>query len=401
MKRLLHPIVLSAVVFLVVPLVATAQGDTWAERQSQRAERAAERAADRAERTADRLEERAERFGESVEQGAERAGQRIQERAEWLQERVERRLDRGFGSGRGARILIGKSFTLPEGARAPEGILVVGGNATIDGTADGDVLVVGGRLRIGPKAIIRGDVATFGGELDRDPGARIDGEVDTAHVYWPDWNWAVNFPELSPIWWQGAAFAFTIGRFVLVMFLSILLVVIAPRWTGSIASRLSSGPVGSAAAGFAAEILFAPALIFLSIALIITIIGIPLLAGLPFLVATFGLLWVGGYAAVAGVVGARLRGSEWSVNGVGAFDVVLGSFLLSGITLLGQVLMITSDWLGPLPILVRSTGWTIEYLAWTIGLGAALTAWRRTDGFDPRSVPPVVPPLPTPSPSAL
>jgi hypothetical protein len=380
MRRLLHPIVLMAVVFLAVPLPATAQSETWADRQSERAERTLERAAERAERTGDRIEER----------------------AEWLQERVERRLDRGFGSSRGARILIGKSFTLPEGAHAPEGIVVVGGDATIDGTADGDVLVVGGRLRVGPKAIIRGDVATFGGELDRDPGARIDGEVDTAHVYWPDWNWVVNFPELSPIWWEGAAFAFTIGRFVLVMFLSILLVAIAPRWTGSIASRLSSGPVGSAAAGFVAEILFAPALLFLSIALIITIVGIPLvLAGLPLLVAAFGLLWVAGYAAVAGVLGARLRGSDWYVNGLGAFDVVLGSFMLSGITLLGQVLMMTSDWLGPLPMLVRGTGWTIEYLAWTIGLGAALTAWRRTHGFDTRSVPPVVPSLPTPSPSAL
>jgi len=39
----------------------------------------------------------------------------------------------------------------------------------------------------------------------------------------------------------------------------------------------------------------------------------------------------------------------------------------------------------------------VEYVAWTIGLGAALTAWLRPGGFTRGSVPPVVPPLPSPS----
>jgi hypothetical protein len=371
MKRLLNQCVLVAAVLLLIPVTAPAQ-ETWADRQAERAERARQRAEERAERA----RARAERF------------------ADWH-----------FETTNGAHILIAKRYTLPEGSVAKEGIVVVGEDATIDGTVENDVLVVGGRLRVGPKAVIHGDVATIGGELDLDPSARIDGDVNTTRIRWPDWDWNWGgwpvIPRIGDVWWEGAALAFTIGRFVLILFLSVLLVAVAPRWTGSIASRMTGAPLGSAIAGFAAEIFFAPAMVILAIALIITIVGIPLLAGMPFLLAAFALLWVAGYAAVAGVLGARLRGSDRYFGGLRPLDVVLGSFMLSSISMVGQVLMMGSNWLGPFALLVRGTGWTIEYIAWTIGLGAALTAWLRPGGFDTRAVPPVTPPLPTPSPSAL
>ena len=392
MKRLLPQLMLSAVVFLTAaePAAAT-QDESWVERQ-------ADRAAERAERVA----ERAERAGERVAQRVERVQERAEERIERAREGIERRVDWQLKSMDGARILIGKDYTLPEGSTASESIIVVGGDATIDGTAENDVLMVGGRLRIGPTAVIQGDVATIGGRLDLDPSARIEGDVNTARIGWPDWSWRgwSDLPDIGGIWWEGAAFAFTIGRFVLVLLLSILLVAVAPRRTGSIAARLSTGPVVSAMAGFAAEIFFAPALILLAVALIITIVGIPLLAGLPFLIAAFGLLWIAGYATVAGVLGARLRGRDWYVGGLRPLDVVVGSLVLSSVSMFGQMLLMSS-WPGPFAMLVRGTGWTIEYLAWTIGLGAALTAWMRPRGFGARSAPPVIPPLPTPSPTGF
>jgi hypothetical protein len=155
-------------------------------------------------------------------------------------------------------------------------------------------------------------------------------------------------------------------------------------------------------AGVTGEILFAPALVCLAILLIITIVGIPLLAALPLIVGVFALTWLAGYAVVAGLLGARLRGADWFVNGIRPIDVFIGSCILSSVTLVGQVLMLSPGWFAPLALLVRGTGWTIEYIAWTIGLGAALLAWWRPgNGFNPGSVPPVVPPLPSPSPSAL
>jgi hypothetical protein len=382
MKRLLHLCLFFAAVVLLMPLVAPAQEATWPERQAERAAERAERARERAERARDRAIERAQR----------------------VQQRVEDRIERHFDGRDEAHILFGRDYRLAEGSTASEKVVVFGGDATIDGHVEDDVVVVGGTLRLGPTSIVDGDVSVVGGGLDRDAAAQVRGDVDIAHISLPDWNWAGTWPGRWPpvgrFWWEGAALAFTIGRFVVVLLLSMLLVSVAPGWTTSIATRLSNGPGGSAIAGFATQILFGPALIILTIALVITIIGIPLLAGLPVLIALFALLWVTGYATVAGLLGSRLRGVDWYTHGLGAVDVFIGSCILSGLTLFGQVLMISDGWMSPLALMVRGTGWTIEYIAWTIGLGAAVLAWRRPGGFDSRTMPPVVPPLPTPSPTA-
>jgi hypothetical protein len=343
-----------------------------------------------------RAEERAQRDQERLE----RAHQKVEARARREQERLERRSD----NDEGAHILLGQDYHLAEGSTTTEKVVVLGGSATIDGHAEDDVVVVGGSIRLGPKSVVDGDVAVVGGELDRDSTAQVDGEVHVAHVSMPwfgGWEWPGIMPAVDRIWWEGAALAFTIGRFVLVLLISSILVVVSPRWTTGIAARLVAGPGVSAISGFAGEILFGPALICVAVALIITIVGIPLLAALPLLVAGFALTWVAGYAAVAGLLGARLRGADWYVQGIRPVDVLIGSCILSGITIAGQVLMLSPGWLAPFALSVRGTGWLIEYIGWTIGLGAALLAWLRPTGFNPGSVPPAVPPLPAPSPTAL
>jgi hypothetical protein len=243
-----------------------------------------------------------------------------------------------------------------------------------------------------------------GGTIDRDPAARIDGDVSVAHVDWPHWSWA-GWPwaisDAGRYWWAGAALAFTVGRFFLVMLISVLLIGVAPRLTHSIAARFVAAPGVAAIAGFGTEILFAPVTVAVVIALVITIIGIVLLAALPFVFAGFTLLWIAGYAAVAALLGARLRGYDWYANGLRPFDVVVGSCALSALTLFGQVLMLGPGWTLPFATMVKGTGWAIEYRAWTVALGAALTAWMRRDGFDSTPVPPPIPPLPTPAPSSL
>jgi len=352
----------------------------------------------RAEREARRAAERLEREQERVE----RAQQRAAEQARRSEERLQRRLNRQFDGDDGAHILLGQDYELPEGSTTTENVVILGGSATINGHAENDVVVVGGSIRLGPKSVVDGDVSVVGGDLDRDPAAQVAGEVHVAHVSVPwsrDWRWPAGFPGVNRFWWEGAALAFTMGRFALVLFLSILFVTLAPRGTSSIAGRLVTGPGVSSIAGFAGEILFAPAMVCLAVLLIITIVGIPLLAGLPLVAAAFALTWVGGYAAVAGLLGARLRGTDWYVHGIRPVDVFIGSCLLSSITFIGQVLMLSPGWLAPFALMVRGTGWMIEYIAWTMGLGAALLVWLRPNGFNPGSVPPVVPPLPSPSPS--
>jgi hypothetical protein len=222
---------LFAATFVALPAsVPAAQEATWQERQAQRAEELAQRARERAERARERAEERARR----------------------AQERLERRLDRTFDGRKGAHIVVGRDYHLPEGSVASENVVVFGGDIDIDGHAEDNVVVIGGSIRLGPKAVVDGDVSVVGGELDRDAAATVNGEVDVAHISLPEWRWGWPvWPSIRGVWWQGVALAFTIGRFVLVLLLSLVLAAVAPRWIASIASRLTSGPGVSLFAGFA------------------------------------------------------------------------------------------------------------------------------------------------------
>ena len=56
-----------------------------------------------------------------------------------------------------------------------EEVVVIGGNATINGEVDGELTVVGGNATLGPEAVVRDDVTIVGGTLNRAPGSVIEG----------------------------------------------------------------------------------------------------------------------------------------------------------------------------------------------------------------------------------
>lgn len=364
--------------------------DSRFEEEMRRAEEQAARARQRAEDEIRRAEERLARARERAADRAERAVERVENReARW-----ERRRGDGF------RLLVGRSYYLGKDDTVAKPVIVLGSSATIDGRAEDDVVVVGGRLKLGPQAVVLGDVVAVGGELDIDPAARIDGSreavtIDIGNWGWSGWEWT---DAAARRWWSTAGIVFTLGRMAIVLFLALLVGVVAPRWMADAEERVSRSAASSGIVGVMAEVLFAPALAVLVLCLVITIVGIPLLLGLPFLFAGLALMWVGGYGAVASVIGARLRGGR--VAHVSAMNVAIGMLVLSGATLLGHAMRLGPDWLVPMGAVVRLVGWCVEYLGWTIGLGAALSAWRQRPqrGMEPPPVPPY-PPLPTPEPS--
>jgi uncharacterized RDD family membrane protein YckC len=71
------------------------------------------------------------------------------------------------------RVRVGQDFTLREGETAND-VVVVMGNATIDGTTHGDVVVILGTVRIGSKAVIDGDFVAVGGSVRVEDGARVE-----------------------------------------------------------------------------------------------------------------------------------------------------------------------------------------------------------------------------------
>jgi hypothetical protein len=268
----------------------------------------------------------------------------------------------------GVHLRLFRSYDLAEGATAHEPVVVIGGSARIDGHAEKDVVVIGGRLHLGPSAVVDGDVVTVGGNIDRAAGANVKGTVDHVAIPWPSVGLGVDWPGSA--WWQTVAFWLSIVRLALTLAASLLLTLVAPRWVDSVARR----PMGSSgAAGLATEILFIPALIVLVVALVISIIGIPLLLGIPVLLAALALLWVAGFAGVSVHLGRLLQGARGD-QVARVTDCLLGYAAIVAVTVAAQVATVGFGWSHPALGVLASVGLGIEFIAWTVGLGAAMTS---------------------------
>jgi hypothetical protein len=270
----------------------------------------------------------------------------------------------------GVHLRILKDYELPAAATSREPVVVIGGSATIDGRVDDDVVVIGGTLRIGPTAIVRGDVAAIGGEAIIDPAARISGEISRTSMTGPAFDLGVGW--LTRGWWAAFALGATLLRLALVLIVAMLLVVVAPDWINDIARRAWSAPLTSAGIGVAAQVLFVPGIVAVTVALVVSIIGIALLAAFPFLLGAAALLWVAGFAAVATNIGARLRGRAGAPMSP-MLDLLIGFAAISAVTLVAHTVALGGGG-GPLQWMLRGIGWLIEWTAWTVALGAALAA---------------------------
>jgi hypothetical protein len=304
-------------------------------------------------------------------------------------ERLERRerLERiRLGRADGVHLRILNNYFLAEGATATEPVVVIGGSARIDGHLEEDVVVIGGGLRLGPRAVVDGNVVTVGGELSMEPGAAVRGTIDEASIPWP----TIDIDPWSTGWgirpgWPALALWGSVFRIAFILVVCSFLTLVAPGWISRIAGRpaASSGLLGAVV-----ELLFVPALILLVVMLVVSIIGIPLLTAIPFLLAAFGVLWVAGFTGVAVRLGRALRGRADPDASISDFLVGYGAIV--SVTLGAHVLALALGWAGPVAWPFRITGLLIEYLAWTIGLGAAVTSM-----FASRRV--VPPPLAAPS----
>jgi len=337
-----RPILALAVLLSAAPVFAQAEAD-WTARDQ-------------------RELSRQERRQEARERREERRQQRREQWEQWMREGRD-----------GVHLRMLRDYYLAADATVSEPIVVFGGDATIDGHADDDVVVIGGTLRIGPKAVVGGDVVNVGGESVIDPAATIRGQVDTAGVAWPDFDVDFGWPMRG--WsgfWPFAALSATLVRLSLVLIISLLLAVVAPGWIRSMGVRASSA-MSSGLLGAVAEILFVPALLAVVIGLTISIVGIPLLGAIPFALAIGALAWTGGFAAVAVCLGARLRGSSVARSSALVTDLLIGFVAITALSIIAHVLSLGPTWLTPFGWMTRAAGVAVEYVAWTIGLGAVLS----------------------------
>jgi cytoskeletal protein CcmA (bactofilin family) len=323
-------------------------------------------------------QERRERIREARQERREQIETAREERRERNRERMERLRERFDGDGVHLRVF--RDYTLAEGETSNEPIVVIGGSAQIDGRVDDDVVVIGGGLHLGPKAVVEGNAVSVAGGVTLDPGASVHGSIDEAVVPWP----GITFdPGWTNGWWTGLAFWGSVFRLSLTMAVALFLTLAAPGWIANISDRAAGASILT---GLAIEVLFVPALVVLVVALIVSIVGIPLLAAIPLLLAAFALIWVAGFTGVAVRLGRALRGRS-AMAQPSVVDFLIGYAIIIGVTVIAQLMAYSLGWLSPVSWPMRSAGLLVEYVAWTIGLGAAVTSMFTTR----RVVPPPVP----------
>ena len=209
----------------------------------------------------------------------------------------------------------------------------------------------------------------------RDEGARHVGSVN--YISFGDWSrrtfgWfpIFDFGDFG----RWLSLAGTFARVSLLAMLMVVMLVVARPAVARSGRAAVAEPIRAALVGLAAEIFFVPFLIAASIGLAITIVGIPfvaLLVPVAIVIAVFAL--------VLGFTSLACRLGEWVEDRLGwqpgnAFlATAIGFLLIMGPTLAARLIGVGPDALRPVAFALLMIGLAVEFLAWTVGLGAAIT----------------------------
>lgn len=171
-------------------------------------------------------------------------------------------------------------------------------------------------------------------------------------------------------------FAVTLLRMTLLILFGLAIVVLGGRFVDAIAERTAAEPLRSGLAGLLAEVLFVPLLVVTVVVLAVSIIGIPLLFLVPFAVVLAVVLMIIGFTGVASVVG-RAVSDRFGIHRSPYISVALGIVTVVGITLLGKLCALVGGLVFGVVVAnsLAALGYLVEYVAWTIGIGAIILTW--------------------------
>lgn len=230
-------------------------------------------------------------------------------------------------SGAPPQIRFGSSLELRAGDRA-EDIVVILGSATINGTVEGDVVVVLGSLELGSTSVIEGDAVVVGGSIEILAGAVAEGDLvivggalDAPLDFSPGGELAVVGVGAGPTDAFAPAFAWLTkgllwGRplvpellwtWILVAVFALLYLAtnsIFERPVRDVASALASKPLTCFLVGGLAVLLIGP----VSLLLVSSVVGLPVV---PLLWLAAFLIFILGKVGVTRWIGGRVLPEEF------------------------------------------------------------------------------------------
>ena len=295
----------------------------------------------------------------------------------------------------GTRIAFGQDIRIERDEEVTDAAVVVGGSLNVDGRVRDGIVVVGGNLHLSSTADVRGDIVLVGGTLTRDAGAQLSGGIN--QVSFGEWTrrnigWlpTVRFGEFG----RWVTFAGTLARLSVLGLLMVVMLIVARAPVARVGRAALAEPLRAFVIGLAAEIFFVPLLVAAAIGLAMTIIGIPFVAVLvPIAIVVAVFAFVLGFTALACRLGEWIEDRLGWQPGNAFIATAIGSFVLLGPTLLARLFDVMSAGIAPLTWGLIAIGLTVEFVAWTMGLGAAIaTGLGRWYTVPPPIVAPPAPP---------
>lgn len=292
----------------------------------------------------------------------------------------------------GARVRLGGDVAVADDEAIGDDVVAILGSARVDGRVDGNVVSVGGSVRLGPKANVRGDVTAVGGSVERADGSVVNGQINEIRIGRPTFGPFVNIRPWRDWHWFGDTVRYPLGgsvdlvatlvRVGLVGLLAALMIAVLPSPVRRVADQVAAEPWRSGFVGLAAQLLFVPLLVITVVVLAVSIIGIPLLLLVPFGLIAVAVALVMGFAGTSCAVGRWIgQRAGSSIPGL-LVSLVVGLAVVFAVTVIAKFLGLAGL---PLRIVVGGilvAGFLIEYVAWTVGLGGVLLSrFGRSDPF--------------------
>lgn len=305
----------------------------------------------------------------------------------------------------GARIGVAKPIVVAVDEEVTDGVFSLGGAVRIEGRVRDHVVVVGNDLELTPTADVRGDLTIVGGELRIAEGAHHAGAVHRAtglpwaRLAWPTAGWSWFEPGGSTSWLPLAG---TTLRILLLGVAMALLALLAKGRVARIGAAAMAAPMRAGLVGLAAQVLFVPALIVLSIVLAITIVGLPFVVVIvPLAVLTMLATMLLGFTSLAGRIGQAVNGGTAAMGAHPVATALAGLAIIVLPTFLSRLVGVGPEALRLAAVTLLVVGSVVEYLAWTVGLGATILTGLGRWSIVPPPVPPPFTPEPLVEPSAI
>ena len=247
----------------------------------------------------------------------------------------------------------GSDIAVEEG-QTVNNIVCIGGQVTVNGLVEQNILAIAGSVVLTHKAVVRGNVVVVGGVVVRGSGSQIFGDI--TEINSSTLSDAINSAMRGELdGWSLILNIISLCFFAIILIIALIMTLLIPRSLAIIANAIQTNKIKSLLWGFLTTLMIVPFFMLLAI----SIIGIFLIP----LAFTALLL-----AAIVGFI---------------AFSSLLGNFIITKIfhgykkslvkeTLVGLSLLWILGWI---PFYI---GMLIKVLAITFGLGGVwLTLTRR------------------------